>query len=69
MSDRAKVAARAKNIVLVPLNKLKKSPKNVRKVPHTGLFYSYCTLIRHHEVAPEPTLKIVKGVKMLVGSS
>ena len=34
MSDRTKVAAQAKNIVLVPLNKLKKSPKNVRKIPH-----------------------------------
>jgi len=29
MSDRTKVAAQAKNIVLVPLNRLKKSPKNV----------------------------------------
>lgn len=26
---------RRRNIVLVPLDKLKKSPKNVRKVPHT----------------------------------
>jgi ParB family transcriptional regulator, chromosome partitioning protein len=35
MSDRTKVAVQAKNILLVPLNKLKKSPKNVRKIPHT----------------------------------
>ena len=34
MSNRTKVAAASKNIVFVPLNKLKKSPKNVRKVPH-----------------------------------
>jgi ParB family transcriptional regulator, chromosome partitioning protein len=35
MSDRSKIAAASKNIVLVPLNKLKRSPKNVRQVPHT----------------------------------
>jgi ParB family transcriptional regulator, chromosome partitioning protein len=35
MSDRRKIAAASKNIVLVPLGKLKKSPKNVRQVPHT----------------------------------
>src|ERR1700722_5511264 len=35
MSDRSKIAAATKNIVFVPLNKLKKSPKNVRKMPHT----------------------------------
>lgn len=35
MSDRTKIAAEAKQIVFVPLGKLKKSPKNVRKVPHT----------------------------------
>jgi ParB family chromosome partitioning protein len=35
MSDRSKIAAASKNIVFVPLNKLKKWPKNVRKVPHT----------------------------------
>src|SRR5262250_2127153 len=35
MSDRSKIAAATKNIVFVPLNKLKKSPKNVRQVPHT----------------------------------
>jgi len=35
MGDRSKIAAASKNIVLVPLNKLKKSPKNVRQVPHT----------------------------------
>jgi ParB family chromosome partitioning protein len=34
MSNRT-IAAAAKNIVFVPLGKLKKSPKNVRKVPHT----------------------------------
>ena len=34
MSDRTKIAAEAKKIVFVPLGKLKKSPKNVRKVPH-----------------------------------
>jgi len=31
MSDRSKIAAATKNIVFVPLNKLKKSPKNVRQ--------------------------------------
>jgi ParB family chromosome partitioning protein len=35
MSDRTKIAAASKDIVFVPLNKLKKSPKNVRRVPHT----------------------------------
>ncbi len=35
MSDRTKIAAEAKKIVFVPLGKLKKSPKNVRKVPHS----------------------------------
>src|ERR1700683_3187968 len=35
MSDRSKIAAASKNIVFVPLNRLKKSPKNVRKMPHT----------------------------------
>jgi ParB family chromosome partitioning protein len=34
MSNRT-IAAASKNIVLVPLARLKKSPKNVRKVPHT----------------------------------
>jgi len=34
MSNRTKTAAAAK-IIFVPLNKLKKSPKNVRKIPHT----------------------------------
>ncbi|WP_051389682.1 hypothetical protein [Bradyrhizobium sp. Ec3.3] len=35
MSNRKTVPAEARNIVMVPLGKLKKSPKNVRKVPHT----------------------------------
>jgi ParB family transcriptional regulator, chromosome partitioning protein len=35
MSGRAKAAAQAKDLVSVPLNRLKKSPKNVRKIPHT----------------------------------
>jgi ParB family chromosome partitioning protein len=35
MSNRSNIAAASKNIVFVPLNKLKKSPKNVRQVPHT----------------------------------
>ena len=34
MTDRIKIAATSKNVLLVPLNKLKKSPKNVRQVPH-----------------------------------
>jgi ParB family transcriptional regulator, chromosome partitioning protein len=34
MSDRRNIAAASKNIVLVPLNKMKKSPKNVRQLPH-----------------------------------
>jgi len=36
MSNRTNIAAATKNIVFVPLNRLKKSPKNVRKVPHTS---------------------------------
>jgi ParB family transcriptional regulator, chromosome partitioning protein len=35
MSDRTKHASLSKNLVLVPLDRLKKSPKNVRKIPHT----------------------------------
>jgi ParB family transcriptional regulator, chromosome partitioning protein len=35
MSDRTKHATLSKNLVLVPLDRLKKSPKNVRKIPHT----------------------------------
>jgi ParB family transcriptional regulator, chromosome partitioning protein len=35
MSDRTEHANLSKNLVLVPLDKLKKSPKNVRKIPHT----------------------------------
>ncbi|TWB86882.1 ParB family chromosome partitioning protein [Bradyrhizobium macuxiense] len=35
MSDRRKIADSNKSIMFVPLNKLKKSPKNVRQVPHT----------------------------------
>jgi ParB family transcriptional regulator, chromosome partitioning protein len=35
MSDRTKHASVSKNLALVPLDKLKKSPKNVRKIPHT----------------------------------
>ncbi len=35
MSNRLAIAAEAKKIVFVPLGKLKKLPKNVRKVPHT----------------------------------
>ncbi|MGW1425739.1 ParB/RepB/Spo0J family partition protein [Bradyrhizobium manausense] len=36
MSNRKKIPAEARKIVFVPLGKLKKSPKNVRKVPHTS---------------------------------
>jgi ParB family chromosome partitioning protein len=36
MSNRTNIAAASKNILFVPLNRLKKSPKNVRKVPHTS---------------------------------
>jgi len=35
MSNRTKTSAAARNIVMVPLGKLKKSPKNVRKMPHS----------------------------------
>src|ERR1700683_119643 len=35
MSNRTNIAAASKNILFVPLCKLKKSPKNVRKLPHT----------------------------------
>jgi ParB family chromosome partitioning protein len=35
MSNRTNIATLNKNILLIPLDKLKKSPKNVRKVPHT----------------------------------
>jgi ParB family chromosome partitioning protein len=36
MSNRKKSAAEASNIFFVPLAKLKRSPKNVRKVPHSN---------------------------------
>lgn len=35
MSDSTKITAETKKIVIVPLGKLKKLPKNVRKVAHT----------------------------------
>jgi hypothetical protein len=35
MSNRTAHAAASKDILFIPLGKLKKSPKNVRKVPHT----------------------------------
>lgn len=35
MSNRTSIAAASKDIVFVPLCKLKKSPKNVRQIPHT----------------------------------
>jgi ParB family chromosome partitioning protein len=35
MSERAKIPETAKKLIIVPLSKLKKSPKNVRKVPHS----------------------------------
>ena len=35
MSNRSNIAAVSKNILFVPLDRLKKSPKNVRKVPHS----------------------------------
>lgn len=35
MSNRTNIAALSKNILFVPLDRLKKLPKNVRKVPHT----------------------------------
>jgi ParB family transcriptional regulator, chromosome partitioning protein len=35
MSNRTTIAAASKDIVFVPLCKLKKSPKNVRQIPHT----------------------------------
>jgi ParB family transcriptional regulator, chromosome partitioning protein len=34
MSDRTTIAAASKDIIFVPLCKLKKSPKNVRQIPH-----------------------------------
>ena len=36
MSNRKNSPAQARNLVFVPLPKLKKSPKNVRKVPHSN---------------------------------
>ena len=36
MSNRTARAAASKDIVFVPLCKLKKSPKNVRKIPHAN---------------------------------
>jgi ParB family transcriptional regulator, chromosome partitioning protein len=36
MSNRKNIPAAARNILFVPLHKLKKSPKNVRKVPHSN---------------------------------
>ena len=35
MSSRTKNPPQSTNVLFVPLGKLKKSPKNVRKVPHT----------------------------------
>jgi len=35
MSNRKNIPTETRNIVMVPLGKLKKSPKNVRKMPHT----------------------------------
>jgi hypothetical protein len=35
MSSRTKNPSQSTNVIFVPLNKLKKSPKNVRKIPHT----------------------------------
>lgn len=35
MSNKTDIADAAKCLLLVPFHKLKKSPKNVRKVPHT----------------------------------
>jgi ParB family transcriptional regulator, chromosome partitioning protein len=35
MSNRKNIPAEARNIIFVPLTKLKKSPKNVRKMPHS----------------------------------
>lgn len=35
MSNRKNIPTEARNIVMVSLSKLKKSPKNVRKMPHT----------------------------------
>jgi hypothetical protein len=35
MSNRTKNLSQGTNVLFVPLGKLKKSPKNVRKVPHT----------------------------------
>jgi len=35
MSNRKNIPAEARNLVFVPLPKLKKSPRNVRKVPHS----------------------------------
>jgi ParB family chromosome partitioning protein len=34
-ANRSNITAASKNILFVPLDRLKKSPKNVRKVPHT----------------------------------
>lgn len=36
MSNRTNINAVSKNILFVPLNRLQKSPKNVRKLPHTN---------------------------------
>lgn len=36
MSNRKNIPTEASNIVMVPLGKLRKSPKNVRKMPHTN---------------------------------
>jgi hypothetical protein len=35
MSNRTNITSASKNVLFVPLCELKKSPKNVRKVPHT----------------------------------
>jgi hypothetical protein len=59
MSDRTKIAAATTNLVLVPLSKLKKSPKKVRKIPRTkadpSLVASIAALgmLEHPLVEPE----------------
>jgi ParB family chromosome partitioning protein len=59
MSNRTKIEA-TKNLIFVPLDRLKKSPKNVRKIPHTkadvqGLAASIAALgmLQYPVVEPE----------------
>jgi len=64
MSNRLAVTAEAENIVFVPLGKLKKSPKNVRKVPHTkGSIKALAASIAALGMLQNPVVELELGPK------